>query len=104
MRIGERYSVFRQPFFDIRPRCADEFTSRESVVVGHLVENKVREDQGIGFPVRVELCFGQSQALKFAFKNVNAERRQAVTNLPEHLCGELSKQTKLALREVNIRN
>src|SRR5437879_3442174 len=72
MRIGERYSIFRQPLLDIRPRCADELTSRESLVVGHLPENKVRDDQGIGFRSRAELCFGQSQALKCAFKNVDA--------------------------------
>jgi len=104
MGIGKRHSKLCQPVLDIRPRCADELTTRKSIVAGHLVKDKVRDDQGIGFRVGVELCFGQSQALKCAFKDVDAKRRDAIANLTEHLCREPSQQTKLRFGEVNIRN
>jgi hypothetical protein len=65
------------------------------------VENKVGNDEGIGFDGRIELCFGQSQALEAAFKDVDAKRWDAVANLAEHLSWELRQQTILALFEVN---
>jgi hypothetical protein len=88
--IGERYFIFRQPLLHIEPRCADELTSRESLVVGHFMENKAGDDQGIGFRGRIELGLGEVQALKRAFKDVDAERRHTVANLPQRLCWKLS--------------
>src|SRR5262245_45097725 len=89
--IGERHSIFRQPLLDVHPRRANELPSRESLVVSHLVQHELRDDQGIGFSRRVELCFSQSQALKRAFKDVDAKGRYAVANLAEHPSRELSK-------------
>jgi len=65
------------------------------------VENKPRRDEGIGFGGGIELGFSQSQALQDAFEDVDAQRRDAVANLAEHLSGELRQQAKLGLREVD---
>lgn len=104
MWLRERHAIFRQPLLYTEPRRADELPSCKSYVAGHLVENTVRKNEGIGFPGGMELCFGQSQALEGAFKDVDAKRRDAVANLGEHLSRELRQQTKLALAEVNSCN
>ena len=88
--------IFRQPFLDTQPRRADELPSRESQVAGHLLENKIRKDEGIGFRGGIELCFRQPHALKGVFKDVDAKRRDAVANLAEasFLGVETTNQTR----------
>jgi hypothetical protein len=79
----------------------NQLTSRKAVVAGDFPGDEARNRQSVSCGRGFELCFGQEQAFKCTFENINAERRHAVASLAERLRRKLRQHAILVFGEVH---